>query len=190
MPTDLVLDEREGGSKSDMEDFGGSCTSLSEQVSLWMSNKTNLILFRDVSHKSTSLPPSFFSSRMCRGYASRMNVPPPLWEHQAPVGCLHTTQPTTAATQVLTCEHALRSKLVREKTSHSTGRTWTREQGAVKVLRSFIDVTTSNFCACKRCFKKVSYSPNQSITATVLQLESRCFTPNIKRSGHNSFCCN
>lgn len=32
MPTDLVLDEREGGSKSDMEDFTGSCTSLSEQV--------------------------------------------------------------------------------------------------------------------------------------------------------------
>ncbi|XP_028274587.1 homeobox protein Meis3 [Parambassis ranga] len=31
MPTDLVLDEREGGSKSDMEDFTGSCTSLSEQ---------------------------------------------------------------------------------------------------------------------------------------------------------------
>lgn len=32
MPTDLVLDDREGGSKSDMEDFTGSCTSLSEQV--------------------------------------------------------------------------------------------------------------------------------------------------------------
>lgn len=37
MPTDLVLDEREGGSKSDLEDFGGSCTSLSEQVRPWMS---------------------------------------------------------------------------------------------------------------------------------------------------------
>lgn len=110
MPTDLVLDEREGGSKSDMEDFGGSCTSLSEQVSLWMSNETNLVLFREVSRNSTSLPPSFLPSRMCRGYASRMNVPPPLWEHQAPVGCLHTTPPTTAATQVLTCEHALRSR--------------------------------------------------------------------------------
>ncbi|XP_061576227.1 homeobox protein Meis3 isoform X1 [Cololabis saira] len=34
MPTDLVLDDREGGSKSDMEDFSGSCTSLSEQVGL------------------------------------------------------------------------------------------------------------------------------------------------------------
>lgn len=33
MPTDLVLDDREGGSKSDMEDFTGSCTSLSDQVS-------------------------------------------------------------------------------------------------------------------------------------------------------------
>ena len=32
MPTDLVLEDREGGSKSDMEDFTGSCTSLSEQV--------------------------------------------------------------------------------------------------------------------------------------------------------------
>uniref|UniRef100_A0A8C6PC19 Myeloid ecotropic viral integration site 3 n=1 Tax=Nothobranchius furzeri TaxID=105023 RepID=A0A8C6PC19_NOTFU len=36
MPTDLVLDEREGGSKSDMEDFGGSCTSLSEQNAAWL----------------------------------------------------------------------------------------------------------------------------------------------------------
>ncbi|XP_023206485.1 homeobox protein meis3 [Xiphophorus maculatus] len=36
MPTDLVLDEREGGSKSDMEDFGGSCTSLSEQNASWL----------------------------------------------------------------------------------------------------------------------------------------------------------
>lgn len=33
MPTDLVLEDRESGSKSDMEDFTGSCTSLSEQVS-------------------------------------------------------------------------------------------------------------------------------------------------------------
>lgn len=33
MPTDLVLEDRESGSKSDMEDFAGSCTSLSEQVS-------------------------------------------------------------------------------------------------------------------------------------------------------------
>lgn len=32
MPTDLILDDREGGSKSDVEDFTGSCTSLSEQV--------------------------------------------------------------------------------------------------------------------------------------------------------------
>lgn len=32
MPTDLILDDREGGSKSDMEDFTGSCSSLSEQV--------------------------------------------------------------------------------------------------------------------------------------------------------------
>uniref|UniRef100_A0AAX7VMT0 Myeloid ecotropic viral integration site 3 n=1 Tax=Astatotilapia calliptera TaxID=8154 RepID=A0AAX7VMT0_ASTCA len=36
MPTDLVLDEREGGSKSDMEDFTGSCTSLSEQNASWL----------------------------------------------------------------------------------------------------------------------------------------------------------
>jgi len=34
MPTDLVLEDRDGGSKSDMEDFTGSCTNLSEQVSL------------------------------------------------------------------------------------------------------------------------------------------------------------
>ncbi|TNN43585.1 Homeobox protein meis3-B [Liparis tanakae] len=31
MPTDLIMDDREGGSKSDVEDFTGSCTSLSEQ---------------------------------------------------------------------------------------------------------------------------------------------------------------
>lgn len=36
MPTDLVLDERDGGSKSDMEDFTGSCTSLSEQNASWL----------------------------------------------------------------------------------------------------------------------------------------------------------
>uniref|UniRef100_A0A8D2ZD35 Myeloid ecotropic viral integration site 3 n=1 Tax=Scophthalmus maximus TaxID=52904 RepID=A0A8D2ZD35_SCOMX len=36
MPTDLVLDDRDGGSKSDMEDFTGSCTSLSEQNASWL----------------------------------------------------------------------------------------------------------------------------------------------------------
>ncbi|CAL8372246.1 unnamed protein product [Gadus morhua 'NCC'] len=36
MPTDLVMDDREGGSKSDMEDFTGSCTSLSEQNASWL----------------------------------------------------------------------------------------------------------------------------------------------------------
>ncbi|XP_062408601.1 homeobox protein Meis3 [Sardina pilchardus] len=36
MPTDLVLEDREGGSKSDMEDFTGSCTSLSEQNQSWL----------------------------------------------------------------------------------------------------------------------------------------------------------
>ncbi|KAL2095530.1 hypothetical protein ACEWY4_007678 [Coilia grayii] len=36
MPTDLVLEDREGGSKSDMEDFTGSCTSLSEQNVSWL----------------------------------------------------------------------------------------------------------------------------------------------------------
>uniref|UniRef100_H2RKY0 Myeloid ecotropic viral integration site 3 n=1 Tax=Takifugu rubripes TaxID=31033 RepID=H2RKY0_TAKRU len=36
MPTDLILDEREGGSKSDMEDFTGSCSSLSEQNASWL----------------------------------------------------------------------------------------------------------------------------------------------------------
>uniref|UniRef100_A0A670IUV9 Homeobox domain-containing protein n=1 Tax=Podarcis muralis TaxID=64176 RepID=A0A670IUV9_PODMU len=32
MPIDLVIDDRDGGSKSDLEDFGGSCASLSDQV--------------------------------------------------------------------------------------------------------------------------------------------------------------
>uniref|UniRef100_A0A4W5NI53 Myeloid ecotropic viral integration site 3 n=1 Tax=Hucho hucho TaxID=62062 RepID=A0A4W5NI53_9TELE len=36
MPTDLILDDREGGSKSDVEDFTGSCTSLSEQNQSWL----------------------------------------------------------------------------------------------------------------------------------------------------------
>uniref|UniRef100_A0AAR2IQH6 Homeobox domain-containing protein n=1 Tax=Pygocentrus nattereri TaxID=42514 RepID=A0AAR2IQH6_PYGNA len=36
MPTDLVLEDRDGGSKSDMEDFIGSCTSLSEQNQSWL----------------------------------------------------------------------------------------------------------------------------------------------------------
>ncbi|XP_016145706.1 homeobox protein meis3-like [Sinocyclocheilus grahami] len=36
MPIDLVLEDREGGSKSDMEDFTGSCTNLSEQNQSWL----------------------------------------------------------------------------------------------------------------------------------------------------------
>ncbi|XP_068441783.1 homeobox protein Meis3 isoform X2 [Clinocottus analis] len=36
MPTDLIMDDREGGSKSDGEDFTGSCTSLSEQNASWL----------------------------------------------------------------------------------------------------------------------------------------------------------
>ncbi|XP_066559901.1 homeobox protein Meis3 [Amia ocellicauda] len=36
MPTDLVLEDREGGSKSDLEDFTGSCTSLSDQNLSWL----------------------------------------------------------------------------------------------------------------------------------------------------------
>ncbi|KAJ7990181.1 hypothetical protein DPEC_G00297650 [Dallia pectoralis] len=36
MPTDLILDDRDGSSKSDMEDFTGSCTSLSEQNQSWL----------------------------------------------------------------------------------------------------------------------------------------------------------
>uniref|UniRef100_A0A8C5G604 Homeobox protein meis3-like n=1 Tax=Gouania willdenowi TaxID=441366 RepID=A0A8C5G604_GOUWI len=36
MPTDLILDERDGGSKSDMEDFTGSCNSLSDQNPSWL----------------------------------------------------------------------------------------------------------------------------------------------------------
>ncbi|XP_026518505.1 homeobox protein meis3-B, partial [Terrapene carolina triunguis] len=31
MPIDLVIDDRDGGSKSDLEDFTGSCASLSDQ---------------------------------------------------------------------------------------------------------------------------------------------------------------
>uniref|UniRef100_A0A672QW29 Homeobox protein meis3-like n=1 Tax=Sinocyclocheilus grahami TaxID=75366 RepID=A0A672QW29_SINGR len=36
LPSDLVLEDREGGSKSDMEDFTGSCTNLSEQNQSWL----------------------------------------------------------------------------------------------------------------------------------------------------------
>lgn len=36
MPIDLVMDDRDGGSKSDMEDFTGSCTSLSDQNHSWI----------------------------------------------------------------------------------------------------------------------------------------------------------
>ncbi|XP_048474186.1 homeobox protein Meis1-like [Rhincodon typus] len=32
MPIDLVIEDRDGGSKSDLEDFTGSCTSLSDQA--------------------------------------------------------------------------------------------------------------------------------------------------------------
>ncbi|TRY58044.1 hypothetical protein DNTS_022697 [Danionella cerebrum] len=43
MPTDLVLEDREGGSKSDMEDFTGSCTSLSEQNQSWLRDPDDCI---------------------------------------------------------------------------------------------------------------------------------------------------
>ncbi|XP_060114237.1 homeobox protein Meis3, partial [Heteronotia binoei] len=36
MPIDLVIDDRDGGSKSDLEDFGGSCASLSDQNNSWI----------------------------------------------------------------------------------------------------------------------------------------------------------
>ncbi|XP_033953568.1 homeobox protein Meis3 [Pseudochaenichthys georgianus] len=36
MPTDLIMDDKDGGSKSDVEDFTGSCTSLSEQNASWL----------------------------------------------------------------------------------------------------------------------------------------------------------
>lgn len=71
MPTDLVLDEREGGSKSDMEDFGGSCTSLSEQV------RHPVIFMVPCSSFCLAFSPPSFSlrCRMHRGYGSQMNVP-------------------------------------------------------------------------------------------------------------------
>uniref|UniRef100_A0AAY4DMZ4 Homeobox domain-containing protein n=1 Tax=Denticeps clupeoides TaxID=299321 RepID=A0AAY4DMZ4_9TELE len=43
MPTDLVLEDREGGSKSDMEDFTGSCTSLSEQNQAWLQDPDDCV---------------------------------------------------------------------------------------------------------------------------------------------------
>ncbi|XP_036392317.1 homeobox protein Meis3 isoform X3 [Megalops cyprinoides] len=43
MPTDLVLDDREGGSKSDMEDFTGSCTSLSDQNPSWLQDPEDCV---------------------------------------------------------------------------------------------------------------------------------------------------
>ncbi|TFJ99446.1 putative aarF domain-containing protein kinase 5 [Platysternon megacephalum] len=36
MPIDLVIDDRDGGSKSDLEDFTGSCASLSDQNNSWI----------------------------------------------------------------------------------------------------------------------------------------------------------
>uniref|UniRef100_A0A8C1RV27 Myeloid ecotropic viral integration site 3 n=1 Tax=Cyprinus carpio TaxID=7962 RepID=A0A8C1RV27_CYPCA len=43
MPTDLVLEDREGGSKSDMEDFTGSCTNLSEQNQSWLRDPDDFV---------------------------------------------------------------------------------------------------------------------------------------------------
>ncbi|KAM9326577.1 homeobox protein Meis3 [Gastrophryne carolinensis] len=36
MPIDLVIDDRDGSSKSDLEDYTGSCTSLSDQNNSWI----------------------------------------------------------------------------------------------------------------------------------------------------------
>lgn len=35
MPIDLVIDERDGSSKSDHEELSGSSTNLADHVSLW-----------------------------------------------------------------------------------------------------------------------------------------------------------
>lgn len=115
MPTDLILDEREGGSKSDMEDFTGSCSSLSEQVRrcsypLRVSSfpaassrcLNNDQMPQGFLFRSTVLPPtsSVCACRMHRGYGSPRNVPLLLWERPALVACLHSAQQTTVATQV------------------------------------------------------------------------------------------
>ncbi|XP_041092245.1 LOW QUALITY PROTEIN: homeobox protein Meis3 [Polyodon spathula] len=42
MPIDLVMDDRDGGSKSDMEDFTGSCTSLSDQNHSWIRDQEDV----------------------------------------------------------------------------------------------------------------------------------------------------
>lgn len=117
MPTDLILDEREGGSKSDMEDFTGSCSSLSEQVSSQPMGSQLAAASRALNSqlmapgpRSFIPPPTsspFISVCVCvperrirRGYGSPRNAPPLLWEHPAHVACLHLAQQTTAATQV------------------------------------------------------------------------------------------
>lgn len=96
MPTDLILDEREGGSKSDMEDFTGSCSSLSEQV-----RQADTIPTGDSPSPSFSTSNSPVSAGRTRhGCESRMNVPRLPWERRAPAACPRSAQQTTAATRV------------------------------------------------------------------------------------------
>ena len=140
MPTDLILDDREGGSKSDMEDFTGSCSSLSEQVRwaikqrhhrrdshrsliwlcplvVWVMAPCCLTWWEFPIFPSITLPPtsSLSPCRMRHGYGSPMNVPPLLWEHQA-VACLRWAPETTVATQVRTETHR-----------HGENTVWVRE---------------------------------------------------------------
>lgn len=102
MPTDLILDEREGGSKSDMEDFTGSCSSLSEQVRRSDTPASSPPPVGDSPRppRSVAVTSPVSAGRTRHGCESQMNVPRLPWERRAPAACPRSARRTTAATQV------------------------------------------------------------------------------------------
>lgn len=118
MPTDLILDEREGGSKSDMEDFTGSCSSLSEQV-------RQADTPPGAPRHSAPMPLTSLASpgRMRRGCESQMNAPRLPWERRAPAACPRSAQRITAVTQVRAraARKGLQNKVFRQITDAKDG---------------------------------------------------------------------
>lgn len=112
MPTDLILDEREGGSKSDMEDFTGSCSSLSEQVR--QSDTPASLPPPGIPHHPISIVLTSLVSagRTRHGCESQTSAPRLLWERRAPAACPRSARQTTAVTQVRAqmARKALRNK--------------------------------------------------------------------------------
>lgn len=110
--------------------------------------RTSLVFWDVPCNPASPLHPS---SRTRRGYASRTNAPPPLWEHPAPAGCLHTARPTTAVMRVCTHLNTGGRKSVAGKLKPAHGmdcKSFTQQLNPVKRLMRCIYVTPCNLWGC------------------------------------------